>query len=127
YLFIRGLQFAETALTSDSSAHGAARQFSSIIRNGSLMGMHTLIWSDKCSSLENILSNDVLQPFDYRLVLPISSREDVTKLLERPDTVAPTQQQAYLFSRGKERFEKFRSYRIASQAELQSIIAELRH
>ncbi len=127
YLFIQGLQFAETALTSDRSTHGAAGQFSSIMRNGSLMGIHTLIWSDKCSSLENILSNDVLQPFDYRLVLPISSREDVTKLLERSDAMSPGKQQAYLFSRGKERFEIFRPYRIASQAELQSIIAGLRH
>ena len=130
YLFFHGLQFAEKMLqkspvrSENTLSRDAAQNLSYILHKGSRMDIHTLIWSDKGSSLEAIFGNDVLHCFDYRVALPMSSREDVAKVLERSDAGAPGQKQAFFFSRDKDGFEKFRPYSVPSQAWLQSAITK---
>jgi hypothetical protein len=131
YLFFYGLQFAEKMLQIGPArneplrTHDAAEHFSSILRKGPRLGIHTLIWSDKCSSLQTIFGNDALDNFDYRVALPMSSREDVAKVLERTDAGIPGQRQAFFFSRGKDGFEKFQPYTIPSQEWLQSAVIKI--
>jgi serine/threonine protein kinase len=114
YLFICGLHRADEVLQKEAWTGGnsmpsnAARQFALILRKGPDVGIHTLAWSDRYSSLRSVLGDQPLEDFEHRVVFRTLTEEDSMRLIGNVDACTLGLDDALFFDRGQ--VEKFRPY-----------------
>jgi len=114
YLFICGLHRADEVLQKEAWTGGnsmpsnAARQFALILRKGPDVGIHTLAWADRYSSLRSVLGDQPLEDFEHRVVFRTLTEEDSMRLIGNVDAFTLGLDDALFFDRGQ--VEKFRPY-----------------
>jgi S-DNA-T family DNA segregation ATPase FtsK/SpoIIIE len=126
YLFILGLQRARDLRpveefgfssfgTDDATAQpNHARQFSTILREGPELKVHTLAWCDTLTNLNRTLERGSLREFEMRVAFQMST-EDSMNLIDSPAASNLGPYRTILFSEETGRIEKFRPYGIPQE------------
>src|SRR5579884_594061 len=136
YLFIYGLQrardlrpnedFSFSSFGSESSAEPSpSKQFSTILREGPELGMHTFVWCDTLTNLNRTLERGALREFEVRAVFQMS-QEDSVNLVDSPAASKLGPYRALLFSEETGRVEKFRPYDLPTEEWLQQAATYVR-
>jgi energy-coupling factor transporter ATP-binding protein EcfA2 len=122
YLMIHGLQRARD-LEPDNSFGGfgsaeespsPAKQFAEILREGSDLGIHSLIWCDTVNNLNRRLDRQSLREFDMTIVFQMSG-EDSVNLIDSPAASKIGQHYALFYNEEDGRLEKFRPFALPSE------------
>lgn len=131
YLFIYGLQrardlrpgedFGFSSFGSEDAAPSPAKQFTTILREGPEVGVHTLAWCDTLANLNRTLERGALREFDARIVQQMS-QEDSMNLVDSPDASRLGPYRALLFNEESGQTEKFRPYGLPTEQWLQQAI-----
>jgi hypothetical protein len=85
------------------------RQFSEILREGPLVGIHVLIWCDTYSNISRWLDRQTLRDLDQRVLFQMSAT-DSSNLMESPAASRLGIHRAILYSEEQGQYEKFRPY-----------------
>jgi DNA segregation ATPase FtsK/SpoIIIE, S-DNA-T family len=136
YLFIYGLQrardlrpeedFSYSSFSNDAPAvPNPARRFSSILREGPELGVHTLTWCDTLTNLNRTLERGALREFEVRAVFQMSQEDSMT-LVDSQAASKLGPYRALLFSEETGRVEKFRPYSLPTEEWLQQAAYQLR-
>jgi S-DNA-T family DNA segregation ATPase FtsK/SpoIIIE len=119
YLIVYGLQRARDLLQEDlyrsleDGAQSPVQQFTTILREGPDVGVHTLIWCDTLGNIEKRLGRQSMREFDMRVALQMGS-DDSSNLVDTPQASRLGSNRALFFSEDQSRLEKFRPYGIVS-------------
>ena len=98
------------------------RQFAELIREGPMVGIHTIVWADSLSSIERALDRTTLREFDQRVLFQVST-DDSSELIESPEANRLGFYRAILRSEERGLLEKFRPYELPSAAWLKDFAA----
>ncbi len=101
-----------------------AQQFSTILREGPDLGVHTLIWCDTYTNLTRALDRRALREFEMRVVFQMSA-EDSANLVGTPAGSKLGPYRALFYSEDEGRLEKFRPYGIPEIAWLEAVGRQL--
>ena len=135
YLCIYGLQRArdlrqeESGFSTFSGAEEKppptpAQQFSTILREGPDLGVHTLVWCDTYTNLTRTLDRRALREFGMRVVFQMSA-EDSANLIDTPAASKLGAYRAMFYSEDEGRLEKFRPYGIPEISWLEAVGRQL--
>jgi energy-coupling factor transporter ATP-binding protein EcfA2 len=125
YLILHGIQrmrdlkrgdddFGFTSKSDDAPA-SPEKQFASILREGSALGMHTMIWSDSLNNLQRALDRTSLREFAMRIVFQMNVA-DSSNLIDSPAAAKLGMHRAIYCSEEEGRMEKFRPYEALPEA-----------
>ncbi len=125
FLFLYGLQRARDLRQEESFglssfdspqpvAPNPARQFSTVLREGPDVGVHTLVWCDTLTNLNRNLDRQSLREFAMRVVFQMGA-EDSANLIDSPAASKLGAHRALFYSEDEGRLEKFRPYAIPVQ------------
>lgn len=129
FLFIHGLQrFRELRKAEDDFGFGRkddkpaspAELFSTVLREGPPLGIHTIIWCDTLTNLNRGLDRQAVREFTQRVLFQMSAT-DSSHLIDSPLASKLGRTRALLVQEELERPEKFRPYRLPELAFLRSL------
>jgi len=134
FLIVHGLQRARDLRAEDGfgvSGMGAfgdappppssAQQFTTLLREGPEVGIHTLLWCDTVTNLNRMIDHRTLREFAMRMVFQMSE-SDSSNLIDSPVANRLGQFRALFYNEDEGRIEKFRPYAMPSIDWLRSII-----
>jgi DNA segregation ATPase FtsK/SpoIIIE, S-DNA-T family len=134
YLFVYGLQrFRELRKAEDDfsfsrrgeeAAPNPAKQFSTIVREGPGVGIHTLVWSDTLNNVQRALERQGLRDFEMRVLFQMSA-SDSSNLIDSPAAGKLGLYRALFYSEEKGQPEKFRPYGLPDDAWLDWVKEQL--
>ncbi|MBM4466917.1 MAG: cell division protein FtsK, partial [Chloroflexi bacterium] len=128
YLFVYGLQRARDLRLeeefgfpsfSEEALPNPAQQFTTILREGPDLGVHTVVWCDTLTNLNRSLDRRALREFTMRVVFQMSA-EDSANLIDTPAASKLGPYRALFYSEDEGRLEKFRPYGIPETAWLEA-------
>jgi hypothetical protein len=102
-----------------------ADHLASILKEGSALGVHLLVWSDTLSNLNRVFDNQAIREFESRVLFQISAT-DSAHLLDSPAASKLGPNRALFASEEQNRLEKFRPYGLPSDEWLDAIRATFR-
>jgi len=132
YLFLYGLQRARDlrqeemgfggfgGFGEEPAAPNPAQQFTTILREGPDLGIHTLVWCDTMTNLNRSLERRALREFAMRVAFQMSA-EDSANLLDSPLASKLGPYRALFYDEEEGRLEKFRPYGLPSETWLSQI------
>ena len=132
YLLVYGLQRARDLRQEDMgfggfggfgeepAAPNPAQQFTTILREGPDLGIHTLVWCDTMTNLNRSLERRALREFAMRVAFQMSA-EDSANLLDSPLASKLGPYRALFYDEEEGRLEKFRPYGLPSETWLSQI------
>jgi S-DNA-T family DNA segregation ATPase FtsK/SpoIIIE len=132
YLFLYGLQRARDlrqeemgfggfgGFGEEPAAPNPAQQFTTILREGPDLGIHTLVWCDTMTNLNRSLDRRALREFAMRVAFQMSA-EDSANLLDSPLASKLGPYRALFYDEEEGRLEKFRPYGLPSAAWLEQV------
>ncbi len=132
YLFLYGLQRARdlrqeemgfggfSSFGEEPAAPNPAQQFTTILREGPDLGIHTLVWCDTVTNLNRSLDRRSLREFAMRVVFQMSA-EDSANLIDTPAASKLGPYRALFYDEDEGRLEKFRPYGLPSAAWLEQV------
>jgi len=121
YLFLYGLQRARDlrqeemgfgsyrSFGEEPAAPNPAQQFTTILREGPDLGIHTLVWCDTMTNLNRSLERRVLRELAMRVAFQMSA-EDSANLLDSPLASKLGPYRALFYDEEAGQLEKFRPY-----------------
>jgi S-DNA-T family DNA segregation ATPase FtsK/SpoIIIE len=121
YLFVYGLQRARDlrqeemgfgsyrSFGEEPAAPNPAQQFTTILREGPDLGIHTLVWCDTMTNLNRSLERRALREFAMRVAFQMSA-EDSANLLDSPLASKLGPYRALFYDEEAGQLEKFRPY-----------------
>jgi energy-coupling factor transporter ATP-binding protein EcfA2 len=119
YLFVHDLQrFRDLRRSEDDfgfSRRGEdkpanpARQFATILREGSGLRVHTIVWCDSLNNLNRTFERQTIREFDMRVLFQMSAGDSST-LIDTPAASKLGVHRALFFSEEQGSAEKFRPY-----------------
>lgn len=134
FLIVHGLQRARDLRAEDGfgvSGMGAfgdappppssAQQFTTLLREGPEVGIHTLLWCDTVTNLNRMIDHRTLREFAMRMVFQMSE-SDSSNLIDSPVANRLGQFRALFYNEDEGRIEKFRPYAMPSIDWLRSVI-----
>jgi len=136
YLFLYGLQRARDlrqeemgfgsyrSFGEEPAAPNPAQQFTTILREGPDLGIHTLVWCDTMTNLNRSLERRALREFAMRVAFQMSA-EDSANLLDSPLASKLGPYRALFYDEEEGRLEKFRPYGLPSAAWLEWVKGRL--
>ncbi|NWJ47149.1 MAG: cell division protein FtsK [Chloroflexi bacterium] len=104
----------------ESKESSPIQNFTTILKEGPEVGIHTLVWCDNWNNLNRSLDRRVLREFGMRVAMQMSA-EDSSNLLDSPVASKLGSHRAYLFDEEDGRLEKFRPYNIPAAAWLKQV------
>jgi DNA segregation ATPase FtsK/SpoIIIE, S-DNA-T family len=136
YLFFYGLQRARDLRPDEDFSYSSfggddapprspAKQFTTILREGPELGIHTFAWCDTLANLNRTLERGTMREFEGRLVFQMS-QEDSLNLVDSPAANKLGTHRALLFSEETGRAEKFIPYGLPTEQWLVQAAAYLR-
>jgi hypothetical protein len=134
FLFIYGLQrFRELRRQEDDfsfSRRGEekpnpSKHFTTILREGPALGVHTLVWCDSLNNVNRSLDRQGLREFEMRVLFQMSAT-DSSVLIDTPLAGKLGLHRALYHSEDQGRLEKFRPYGLPSEAWLAEVQRLLR-
>ena len=93
----------------DDAAPSPSRQLLTIVKDGSALGIHTLIWCDTATALGRSFDRQSLREFDQRVVFQMSG-DDSSNLIDTPAASKLGHYRALFHSEEVGGLEKFRPY-----------------
>lgn len=94
---------------SEDKPQPVARQFTSLLRDGPAVGIHTLVWCDTYSNASRWLDRQTLRDLDHRVLFQMSAT-DSANLMDSPAASRLGVHRALLYSEEQGSAEKFRPY-----------------
>jgi len=135
YLFLYGLQrardlrqdevFSFSPPSDEQVIANPAQQFTTILREGADLGVHTLVWCDTLTNLNRTLDRRAQREFAMRVVLQMSA-EDSANLVDVPAASKLGPYRALFYSEEEGRLEKFRPYAVPPESWLEWAGQQLR-
>ncbi len=134
FLFIFGLQrFRELRKSDDDFGFGRrgerepapAERLATILRDGPLVGLHTVVWCDSLVNLQRAFDRPLLREFGMRVLLQMSATDSST-LMDSPAASKLGRHRALFLHEEQERAEKFRPYGLPAADWLETVCATLR-
>lgn len=134
YLVIYGLQRVRDFDKDDSLSSGFSfgnpdepakpenlgKLFPKILREGSDMGIHTIVWCDTYTNFQRRLGYQTLREFDMRVVFQMSD-DDSAQLIDAKDASKLGPHRALFYSEEEGRLEKFRPFALPEKSWLKQI------
>lgn len=124
YLLLYGLHRARdlrqeesygfSAFGSEPAPPSPAQQFTTILREGPEVGIHTIVWCDTLTNLNRSLDRRALREFALRVAFQMSA-EDSTTLIDTPVASKLGPYRAIFANEDEGRLEKFRPYALPSE------------
>lgn len=125
YLFLYGLQrardlrqeegFGFSSYSSEEPAKpNLAQQFTTILREGPDVGVHTVVWCDTVTNLNRSLDRRALREFTMRTVFQMNA-EDSANLIDTPAASKLGPYCALFYSEEEGQLEKLRPYGLPSE------------
>jgi hypothetical protein len=102
-----------------------AQQFATLLREGSALGMHTVVWCDTLNNLQRALDRQSLREFEMRVLFQMSV-SDSSNLIDTPAAGKLGLHRALYYSEEEGRLEKFRPYGLPSEEWLDWVRQQLR-
>ncbi len=99
--------------SSDEQPANPAKQFTTILREGPPLGIHTAIWCDTYSNVARMLDRQSLQDFEMRILFQMNGN-DSSSLMDSPEASRLGVHRAILYDEGQGLIEKFRPYGLPS-------------
>jgi DNA segregation ATPase FtsK/SpoIIIE-like protein len=100
--------FGFSGFSEDESAT-PGKSFTTILRDGPLVGVHTLMWCDTFSNVNRWFDRQTLRDLDHRVLFQMSAT-DSSNLMDSPNASRLGVHRAILYSEEQGKFEKFRPY-----------------
>ena len=97
----------------DGPPQSPAKQFAAILREGSPLGIHTLVWCDTYSNVTRMLDRQSLRDFEMRVLFQMNAN-DSSSLMDSPEASRLGVHRALFYDEGQGRMEKFRPYGLPS-------------
>lgn len=134
YLFVYGFHrardlrqedsFAFSPIGQEPTAPNPGQQFTTILREGPDLGVHTIVWCDTLTNLNRGLDRRALREFAMRIAFQMSA-EDSANLIDTPAASKLGQYRALFYSEEEGRLEKFRPYGLPSESWLSAVAQQL--
>jgi hypothetical protein len=105
-------------------APSPAQQFATLLREGSVLGVHTLLWCDTLNNLQRTLDRQSMRELTLRVVLQMNVA-DSSNLIDSPLASKLGLHRALFFSEEDGRLDKFRPYGLPSETWLQRVREQL--
>jgi S-DNA-T family DNA segregation ATPase FtsK/SpoIIIE len=127
FLLIAGLPRARNLRRSDRYTQSdAGMVLARICAGGPELGIHTVIWSNTYTSLEEVFERDQMAEFDLRVAMQMSEDES-SNFLGTVEASGLGKDRAYFYDEDKSpKPEKFRPYALATSEEIASLAAQLK-
>jgi hypothetical protein len=134
FLFVNGLQrLRELRKAEDEFGFGRhgekaatpGEHFTTILRDGPGVGIHSIVWCDSITNLNRALSRTTLREFTMRVLFQMNPN-DSSQLIDTPAASRLGRNRALYVEDGMERPEKFRPYGLCSLKYLQQFGDSLR-
>ncbi len=100
------------------------KQFAEILKDGSTVGIHVLVWADTLATIERTLDRQVIRNFDNRVLFQMSAA-DSSQLVDTPLANQLGHHRALFYSEESGVLEKFRPYAMPHQDWLDKFSAKL--
>jgi DNA segregation ATPase FtsK/SpoIIIE, S-DNA-T family len=97
----------------DGKPQSPARQFAAILREGSPLGIHTLVWCDTYSNVSRMLDRQTMKDFEMRVLFQMNAN-DSSSLMDAPDASRLGVHRAIYYDEGQGRAEKLCPYGLPS-------------
>jgi hypothetical protein len=129
YLFVQGLQrFRDLRKQDDDFGFGRkgdekpnpAKQLLTILRDGPMLGVHTLVWCDSLNNVTRCLDRQAIREFEMRVLFQMSAT-DSSVLIDSPAAGKLGLHRALFHSEDQGKLEKFRPYGLLSDAWLAEV------
>ncbi|MHB1426041.1 MAG: FtsK/SpoIIIE domain-containing protein [Gemmataceae bacterium] len=101
-----------------------AQQFANLLREGSPLGIHTLMWCDTLNNLQRTLDRQSMRELTMRVVFQMNV-SDSSNLIDSPLASKLGLHRALFFNEEDGRLDKFRPYGLPSEAWLRRIQEQL--
>ncbi|MCS6865247.1 MAG: FtsK/SpoIIIE domain-containing protein [Gemmataceae bacterium] len=134
FLFIFGIQrFRELRKSEDDFGFGRrserepspAERLAAILREGPLVGIHTVVWCDSLVNLNRAFDRPLVREFGMRVLFQMSATDSST-LMDSPAAAKLGRYRALFVHEEQERAEKFRPYGLPATEWLNAVSAILR-
>jgi hypothetical protein len=129
YLLVHGLQrFRDLRKQEDDFGFGRrgeekpspAKQFLTILRDGPLVGVHTLVWCDSLNNVTRCFDRQAIREFEMRVLFQMSAT-DSSVLIDSPAAGKLGLHRALFHSEDQGKLEKFRPYGLPSDTWLAEV------
>jgi energy-coupling factor transporter ATP-binding protein EcfA2 len=90
-----------------------AQQFTTILREGPAVGIHSVVWCDTYSNVSRMLDRQSLRDFEMRVLFQMNAN-DSSSLMDTPEASRLGVHRAFFYDEGQGRTEKFRPYGMPS-------------
>jgi energy-coupling factor transporter ATP-binding protein EcfA2 len=113
------------ARRSEDQAAGAAELFGNVLRDGSHVGVHTIVWCDTLNNLNRTVERQMLHEFEMRVLFQMGA-SDSSNLIDSPLASKLGRHRALFYSEEQGRLERFRPYGLPPHAWLDWVEKQLR-
>jgi hypothetical protein len=108
----------------ENEAANPAQQFATLLREGSVLGIHTLMWCDTLNNLQRTLDRQSMRELTMRVVFQMNVN-DSSNLIDSPLASKLGLHRALFFNEEDGRLDKFRPYGLPSEAWLTRVREQL--
>lgn len=105
----------------DDAGKSPDKHLAALLREGSALGMHVMLWSDTVANLERALDRQAIGEFDTRVLFQMNAA-DSTVLIDSPAAGRLGMQRALLYSEEAGTIEKFRPYAVPEMAWVREVL-----
>lgn len=109
----------------ENAAASPSQQFSTILKEGPGLGIHTLVWCDSWNNLQRTLERQGLREFEMRILFQMSAA-DSSNLVDSPIASRLGMHRALFSNEEEGRMEKFRPYSVPREGWLCAAEQQLR-
>jgi len=107
-------------------APNPAQHFTTLLREGSPLGIHTLMWCDTLNNLQRTLDRQSMRELTMRVVFQMNV-SDSSNLIDSPLASKLGMHRALFFNEEEGRLDKFRPYSLPSETWLKRVQEQLHH
>jgi hypothetical protein len=104
----------------DDEKPSPAQQFTTLLHEGSSLGIHVLLWCDTMNNLQRALDRQSMREFDMRVLFQMGVT-DSSNLIDSPLAAKLGLHRALFYSEEQGRLEKFRPYGVPPKAWLDAV------
>ncbi len=115
----------EYSFSASDEPPSPAKLFAYVLREGPVLGVHTIVWCDTLNNLNRTFDRQTLREFDMRVLFQMS-QSDSSNLIDTPAASKLGPNLALYYNEEEGRAEKFRPYSLPSDAYLATLQQRMR-
>ncbi len=113
------------SFTADEGPLTPDKHLANLLREGSSLGMHVMLWSDTVTNLERALDRRTIGEIDTRVLFQMNAT-DSTTLIDSPAAGRLGMQRALLYNEEAGTIEKFRPYALPDVAWVRGVLEKMK-